>query len=229
MLVVDDDPNTCLLLQDYFEVAGYDVTVSEDSQRALDLVLQEDQDASFDIIVLDANLPGKSGWNVLQEMQMTDIGTPVVMLTACDEPASILKGFSLGIDDYVVKPFMTEELAARIRAILHRTQPANKTPMTIYQIGDVEINFTTHEAQRDDGQSIWFTALELDILRYLIYKRGETVSRKELLQKVWGISEMIITRTIDRHVSSIRKKIEARSRTPKFIETIYGIGYRLNM
>jgi len=95
----------------------------------------------------------------------------------------------------------------------------------VYQIGDVEINFTTHEAHRN-GEEVNFTALEYDILRYLIQYRGQTVTRKQLLRDVWGIDEEIITRTIDRHMASVRKKIEPDPSSPEHIKTVYGIGYR---
>ena len=139
----------------------------------------------------------------------------------------MLKGFGLGAEDYIVKPFNAEELAARVKAILYRTQPPSKAPMTVYHIGDVEINFSTHEATKN-GEDINFTALEYDILRYLIENKGRTVSRKQLLRDVWGIKQEIITRTIDRHMASIRKKVEEDPSNPRYIETVYGIGYRFN-
>jgi DNA-binding response OmpR family regulator len=150
---------------------------------------------------------------------------PVLVLTAKGEQESKLKGFGLGADDYVTKPFNVEELAARVKAILQRTMPPDKAPMDVYQIGEVEINFSTHEAHRN-GEDVNFTALEFDILRYLIQYRGQTVTRKQLLRDVWGIDEEIITRTIDRHMASVRKKIEPDPSSPEYIKTVYGIGYR---
>jgi len=109
--------------------------------------------------------------------------------------------------------------------VLHRTQPPNRAPMDVYQIGEVKVNFSTHEATRD-GEPVNFTALEFDILHYLIENEGQTVSRKQLLRDVWGIDQDIITRTIDRHMASIRKKVEPDPSDPLYIETVYGIGYR---
>ena len=224
MLIVDDDPSIATVLHDLFEIHGYAVSVAGDGEEALAMMRRT---PPFDIVLLDVMLPKKSGFDVLREARELGIRSPVLMLTARGEQENILKGFGLGAEDYIVKPFNAEELAARVKAILYRTQPPSKTPMLIYEIGDVMINFSTHEAFRDDD-AVNFTALEFDILRYLIENKGRTVSRKQLLRDVWGIQQDIITRTIDRHMASIRKKIEEDSSNPKYIETVYGIGYRFN-
>ena len=224
MLVVDDDPDIAQALEDYFDYQGYAVEVARDGAEALEKMQQK---PSFDIVLLDVMLPHKTGFEVLQESQELGVDSPVLMLTARGEQENVLKGFGLGAEDYIVKPFNAEELAARVKAILYRTQPPSKAPMTIYHIGDVEINFSTHEATKD-GEDINFTALEYDILRYLIENKGRTVSRKQLLRDVWGIKQEIITRTIDRHMASIRKKVEEDPSNPRYIETVYGIGYRFN-
>lgn len=223
MLIVDDDPDIAMALQDYFELNDYDVTVAHDGESALEQMRTQD----FDIVLLDVMLPNKSGFDILKEARAEGIEQPVLMLTARGEQENVLKGFGLGAEDYITKPFNADELAARVKAILYRTQPPSKAPMTIYEIGDVEINFSTHEATRED-EPVNFTALEFDILRYLIENKGRTVSRKQLLRDVWGIKQDIITRTIDRHMASIRKKIEPDPSNPQFIETVYGIGYRFN-
>ena len=224
MLVVDDDPDIATALRDYFELNGYDVSVASDGVQALSMMQHT---PSYDIVLLDVMLPHKTGFEVLQESQENGLDSPVLMLTARGEQENILKGFGLGVEDYVVKPFNAEELAARVKAILQRTQPPSSTPMTVYTIGDVEINFSTHEATRN-GEELNFTALEYDILRYMIENKDRTVSRKQLLRDVWGIDQEIITRTIDRHMASIRKKIEKDPSNPQYIETVYGIGYRFN-
>ena len=224
MLIVDDDPDIGMALQDYFEMNGYDVTVATDGVEALDLMRET---PGYDIVLLDVMLPRKNGFEVLKESQEYGITSPILMLTARGEQENILKGFGLGADDYIVKPFNAEELAARVKAILQRTQPPSSAPMDVYKVGDVEINFSTHEATRN-GEEVNFTALEFDILRYLIENKEQTVSRKQLLRDVWGIEQEIITRTIDRHMASIRKKIEKDPSNPEHIETVYGIGYRFN-
>lgn len=222
MLIVEDDADIRFGLQEFFELNGYVVELARDGEEALDMLRTT---PDYDIVLLDVMLPKKSGFDVLRESQEMGISAPVLMLTGRGEQESVLNGFGLGAEDYVTKPFNAEELAARVRAILHRTQPPSRAPMDIYRIGDVEINFSTHEAHRHE-EDLAFTALEFDILRYLIQNEGRTVTRKQLLRDVWGISQEIITRTIDRHIASVRKKIEPDPASPQYIETVYGIGYR---
>ncbi len=222
MLIVEDDPDIRMGLSEYFDMEGYEVETAEDGEVALETMKNVEQ---CDVVLLDIMLPKKDGFEVLREAQEMGFSAPVLVLTAKGEQESKLKGFGLGADDYVTKPFNVEELAARVKAILQRTMPPDKAPMDVYQVGDVEINFTTHEAHRN-GDEVNFTALEFDILRYLIQYRGQTVTRKQLLRDVWGIDEEIITRTIDRHMASVRKKIEPDPSSPEHIKTVYGIGYR---
>ncbi|HET6569656.1 MAG TPA: response regulator transcription factor [Rhodothermales bacterium] len=222
MLIVEDDPDIQMGLAEYFEMSGYRVTTAKDGEEALEK-MKENPD--LDIVLLDVMLPHKNGFDVLEESQEMGFTAPILMLTGRGEQESILKGFGLGAEDYVTKPFNAEELSARIKAILSRTQPPDRAPMEIYQIGDVTINFSTHEALRGQ-EDLAFTALEFDILRYLIQNRDRTITRKQLLRDVWGIEQDIITRTIDRHIASVRKKIEPDPAIPAYIETVYGIGYR---
>jgi DNA-binding response OmpR family regulator len=224
MLVVEDDPDVGMGLKDFFELKGYEVTLANDGEKATTHIRGG---TGFDIVLLDVMLPKKNGFEVLQESQEIGLAAPVLMLTARGEHEDVLKGFGLGAEDYVTKPFNAEELAARVKAILHRTQPPDKAPMDVYHIGDVEVNFSTHEAHRGD-EELSFTALEFDILRYLIQNRGRTVTRKQLLRDVWGIEQDIITRTVDRHIASVRKKVEPDANEPIYIETVYGLGYRFN-
>lgn len=221
MLIVEDDQDVGIGLQDFFDLKGYDVALAKDGEEAMRHIKERE----YDIVLLDIMLPKKNGFDVLEESQELGVTAPVLMLTAKGEQEDILRGFGLGAEDYVTKPFNAEELAARVRAILQRTQPPDKTPMSVYRIGDVEINFTTHEAVRGD-EEVNFTALEFDILRYLIQNRGRTVTRRQLLRDVWGIEQEIITRTVDRHIASVRKKIEPDPNEPEHIETVYGLGYR---
>lgn len=224
MLIVEDDQDVGLGLREFFDMKGYDVTVATDGEQAMERMREDD----YDIVLLDIMLPKKNGFDVLQESQELGVTAPVLMLTAKGKQEDVLKGFGLGAEDYVTKPFNAEELAARVRAILHRTQPPDKAPMNVYQIGDLEINFSTHEAERGDGEEVNFTALEFAILRYLIQNRGRTVTRRQLLRDVWNIDQEIITRTVDRHIASVRKKIEPEPDEPQFIETVYGQGYRFH-
>jgi DNA-binding response OmpR family regulator len=221
MLIVEDDQDVGMGLQDFFDLKGYDVTLATDGEDAM----QKIKGHEFDIVLLDIMLPKKNGFEILEESHELGVTAPVLMLTAKGEQEDILNGFGLGAEDYVTKPFNAEELAARVRAILQRTQPPDRTPMSVYRIGDVEINFTTHEAVRG-SEDVSFTALEFEIIKYLIQNRGRTVTRRQLLRDVWGIEQEIITRTVDRHIASVRKKIESDPNEPEHIETVYGLGYR---
>jgi len=146
------------------------------------------------------------------------------MLTVKGQDKHKIRGFDLGADDYVTKPFNAEELAARVRAVLERSR-SSEVSDDAYTFGDVKVDFENHTAEKD-GEEVEFTSLEFDILEYFINHRGRTVSRKQLLRDVWGISGDITTRTIDRHVASLRKKIEPDPTEPQYIETVYGIGYK---
>ncbi|BBM69004.1 response regulator transcription factor [Rhodothermus marinus] len=223
MLIVEDDADVAQALQDFFELQGYRVTHAPEAHKALEMLTNAHR---FDVVLLDVMLPDRSGFEVLEEMRRRGLETPVLVLTGRGEREQVLQGFGLGADDYIVKPFDPDEVAARVRAILQRTQPPDRAPMQIYRIGDVEINFSTHEAYRG-SERINFTAMELNVLRYLIHHRGEVVTREQLLRDVWHIAGDVETRTIDRHIASIRKKIEPDLRQPRYIETVYGKGYRL--
>lgn len=223
MLIVDDDPELGLGLEDYFDLKGYHVTRTINGDSALQNMTTL---PGYDIVLLDVMLPQKSGFEILREARRAGVKSPVLMLTGRGTQEDKLQGFGLGADDYVTKPFSIEELGARVTAVLKRSQPASEAPMEVYRFGPIEVNFSNHTAQTDDGTDLKFTALEFDILRYFIEHRGRTVSRKQLLRDVWGISGDITTRTIDRHVASLRKKVEKDPAEPEFIETVYGIGYK---
>ena len=222
MLIVEDDPEMGEGLEDYFNLKGYAVTRATDGERALQLMTTL---PAYDIVLLDVMLPKKNGFEILREARKAGVDSPVVMLTVKGNESDKLQGFDLGADDYVTKPFSADELSARVRAVLKRTQAPSEAPMEVHRFGDLEVNFSNHTAMRG-GVDVQFTALEFDILRYFIQHRGRTVSRKQLLRDVWGISGDITTRTIDRHVASLRKKIEHDPNIPEFIETVYGIGYK---
>ena len=222
MLIIEDDPTTGLLLEDLFELNGYEVDWALDGPQALQLMTRL---PAYDIVLLDVMLPQKSGFDVLREARRAGVDSPVIVLTALDEDDDKLQGFDLGADDYVAKPFYTEELEARVKAVLRRSKPDDDRPDRLVRFGDIELNLNDRTAWRGD-EEIVFTRLEFEILKYFIQHQGRTVNRKQLLRDVWGISGDITTRTIDRHVASIRKKIEDDPNHPRHIETVYGIGYK---
>lgn len=222
MLIIEDDPTTGLVLEDLFEMSGYEVDRALDGPQALQLMTML---PAYDIVLLDVMLPQKSGFDVLREARRAGVDSPVIVLTALDEDNNKLQGFDLGADDYVAKPFHTDELEARVKAVLRRSKPELPRPVGVVRFGDIEVNLSDRTARRN-GDEVAFTGLEFEILKYFIQHQGRTVNRKQLLRDVWGISGDITTRTIDRHVASIRKKIEDDPNHPQHIETVYGIGYK---
>ena len=223
MLIIEDDPEMGMGLEDFFDMKGFSVDRVMDGQEASETLSHTLP--PYDIVLLDVMLPHKNGFEILKDAREEGVDTPVVMLTVKGKEEDKLEGFDYGADEYVTKPFSAEELFARVKAVLKRSTPPSEGPMEVYEFGEVEVNFSNHTAYRGD-EEIEFTALEFDILRYFIQHRGRTVSRKQLLRDVWGISGEITTRTIDRHVASLRKKIEPDPEVPEFIETVYGIGYK---
>lgn len=222
MLIIEDDAEMGAGLQEYFGLKGFDVVLATDGQEGLQRMSSLPE---FDVVLLDVMMPKKDGFEVLREARRAGVDSPVIMLTVKGHEEDKLQAFDIGADDYVTKPFSAEELAARVKAVLRRTKLPSEGPMEQYSFGDLEVNFSNHTARRN-GDEIQFTALEFDILKYFIQHRGRTVSRKQLLRDVWGISGDITTRTIDRHVASLRKKIEPDPDDPSYIETVYGIGYK---
>ena len=222
ILIIEDDPEVGAGLEDFFAIKGYNVSRATDGERGLQEMMLL---PPYDVVLLDVMLPEKDGFEVLREARKAGVDSPVIMLTVKGQDKHKLRGFNLGADDYVTKPFDAEELAARVRAVLRRSRPGEEEAEDIFRFGGIEVDFNNHTAHKN-GAPVEFTALEFDILEYLIHHRGRTISRKQLLRDVWGISGDITTRTIDRHVASLRKKIEPDPTDPEFIETVYGIGYK---
>ena len=224
ILIVEDDPDVGTGLEDFLSVKGYDVERVTDGEDALQEITML---PPYDVILLDVMLPDKDGFEVLREARKSGVDSPVIMLTAKSGSKHKLRGFDLGADDYVTKPFDAEELTARVQAVLQRSREQEALPDVgdTYSFDEYTLDFTTETATRD-GTEVEFTDLEFEILEYFIDHRGRTVSRKQLLRDVWGISGDITTRTIDRHVASLRKKLEPDPDDPTYIQTVYGVGYK---
>lgn len=222
LLIVEDDPEMGMGLEKFFSLKGYEVARVTDGKKALRKMRHL---PSYDVVLLDVMLPEKDGFEVLREARDAGVDSPVIMLTVKAKDEDKLRGFELGADDYVTKPFDAEELAARVQAVLRRSRAPDEATDQVYSFGDVEVDVAARTARRND-EELGFTALEFEILDYFMQHRGRTVSRKQLLRDVWGISGDITTRTIDRHVASLRKKIEPDPTDPTYIKTVYGIGYK---
>jgi DNA-binding response OmpR family regulator len=222
LLIAEDDPEVGGHLEDLFSRKGYEVRHTTDGDHALQEMTTL---PPYDLVLLDVKLPEKDGFEVLREARQAGVDSPVIMLTVKDEHKHKLRGFDLGADDYVTKPFDTKELAARVEAVLSRSESALPDTGDVFSFDNITVHFPDERA-RKDGEDLELTDLEFDILEYFIKHRGRTVSRKQLLRDVWGISGDITTRTIDRHVASLRKKIEPEPDDPTYLQTVYGIGYK---
>lgn len=220
VLIIEDEPNLVLGLKDSCEYEGYEVSVARDGNEGLEKVSAEKPD----IILLDVMLPLMSGIDVCRILRTRGIETPILMLTARSQEIDKVVGLEVGADDYVTKPFSIKELLARIRAHLRR---AAKQVVEIesFTFGDVELNFKKYAA-RKGGQALELSAREFEILRYLIRRRGEIVTRDQLLDEVWGYDSSPVTRTVDNHIAKLRQKIEQHPSEPRHIITVHRLGYR---
>ncbi len=220
VLIIEDETNIIIGLKDSCEYEGYEVSVARDGKKGLETASTE----KFDIILLDVMLPLMSGIDVCRTLRTRGIETPILMLTARSQEMDKVVGLEVGADDYVTKPFSIKELLARVRAHLRR---ASKQVVDIesFTFGDVELNLKKYTA-RKSGQPLDLSAREFEILRYLIRRRGEIVTRDQLLDEVWGYDSMPVTRTVDNHIARLRQKIEQDPSSPKHIITVHRLGYR---
>ncbi|SRR6266516_1213946 len=247
VLVVEDEQHLADGLRFNLEAEGYTVKTVSDGEAALSLVLDEQE--TYDALVLDVMLPGKDGFTVASELRAAGYFVPVLMLTARGRPEDVLRGFESGADDYLPKPFELSVLLARLNALLrrrqwfHQDQTQGQTAREVARqshendavVGNSEreefafdnrvIDFGNLEL-RTPEQTIRLTLMEAQLLRYLVKHKGNVVSRKAILEKVWGLNEDTDTRAIDNFIVRLRKYIEDDPSEPKHLLTVRGVGYR---
>jgi len=224
ILVIDDDEELCDLLKDYLGPQGFEIEAVHDSDRGIERALSNEHD----FVVLDVMLPGVSGFEVLRSVRKSS-GIPVLMLTARGEDIDRIVGLEMGADDYLPKPFNPRELVARIRAIQRRgkTKKVDKTDSVFLKrltVGDLELDTGTRIVTKK-GKTVELTAAEFDLLEMLLRSAGEVVSRKDLVSKVLGRGLDPFDRSIDVHLSSLRKKLGHKIKGMERIKTVRGIGY----
>jgi two-component system alkaline phosphatase synthesis response regulator PhoP len=219
ILIVEDDPGLRMTLVDRMKNEGYDVEAVADGEQGLERAAER----RHDLILLDLMLPGRGGFEVCQELRRRRVATPILMLTARGQVVDKVVGLRLGADDYLTKPFEMAELLARIEARLRPRESAAEA--TRYRFGNVELDVRKAEALKD-GEPVALSAKEFQLLKYFVENRGATLSRDELLDKVWGYQAMPSTRTVDVHVAWLRRKLEADAQRPRFILTVHGLGYK---
>ena len=222
ILVIEDELPMRTALQDCLEAEGYRILTAEDGERGLARALEEKPDA----ILLDLMMPRLDGFALAARLRELGQQTPILMLTAKGLVRDRVAGLDAGADDYLVKPFSTDELLARLRALLRR-QTRRKTLPAKIRLGDVEVDLLARTAMRR-RRSLHLTAKEFACLRLLVESAGEAVSRERFLDLVWGYTAFPTTRTVDNHIASLRAKIEADPAHPRFIHTVHGVGYRLD-
>jgi DNA-binding response OmpR family regulator len=227
LLIVEDEHHIAEGLRFNLEAEGHETEIVGDGARAIECLL-EDRDR-FDAVILDVMLPGKDGFEVAARLRAAGQFVPILMLTARGRPEDVLKGFEAGADDYLPKPFELAILIARIRGLLRRrgwsqARPA-QAPADVVTFADRTLDFGKMEV-RARGTSHPLTLMECELLRYLVRKAGTPVSRKEILEEVWGLHEDTDTRAIDNFVVRLRKYLEDNPSTPKVLVTVRGVGYK---
>jgi DNA-binding response OmpR family regulator len=220
ILVVDDDRKTVDLIRLYLEKDGYRVLVAFDGQAAIDLT----RDRRPGLIILDLMLPKVGGLDVCRLLR-AESQVPIIMLTAKTTEDDKLMGLDLGADDYVTKPFSPRELVARVRAVLRRGIAESDTGPDQILYGDLVVDFVRHEA-RIDGSPVHLTPKEFTLLEILIKQPGRVFSRLELLEMAFGYDYQGFERTVDVHMMNLRKKIEINPAQPRYLQTVYGVGYK---
>jgi DNA-binding response OmpR family regulator len=223
LLIVEDDTEMSTGLTLFLESEGYDVTHVADGDQGREMATAM---PGYDLILLDANLPERNGFDVLRKARADGVTAPVLMLTGLGDHEHKMRAFRLGADDYLTKPFKTEELLARIEALLRRTMAEEKREGGTFLVGGLEVNLDAGEVTRD-GEPVQLTNLEYELLSYLVRHRDRTATRAQILRDVWDLPAEVETRTIDRHVNALRDAMDGKDETEWAIQSVYGIGYKL--
>jgi len=221
ILVVEDEPGIRLSLSDELESDGYQVFTAGDGETALAVAGRDKPD----LILLDLMLPVLDGYEVCKKLRMRGDRTPIIMLTVKDKEIDKVLGLELGADDYMTKPFSLRELVARVRAVFRRTdeRPHGRE---FFSFGRVDLDFKKFEASKK-GKKLELTPLEFHMLRLLVERKGEVLTRDDFLDGIWGEDNVSVSsRTVDSHIANIRKKIEDDPSNPRHILSIRGVGYK---
>ena len=224
ILLVEDEVGIRVALEDRLRVVGYEVETADNGRVAVERA----SEGGIDLIILDLILPGMDGLEVCQELRQGGIFTPVLMLTARAQLEDKLRGFAQGADDYLTKPFDFLELLARTKALLRRSAEADADePPRTYKFGNVTLD-ARQSTVFVDGERLSLSMKEYDLLYFFVRNAGETLARERLLSEVWNYEKGMPTRTVDVHVGWLRRKIKDDPRNPRWIRTVYGVGYRFS-
>lgn len=226
VLVVEDEESIRMALVDVLGSEGYTVLEAEDGNVAVEIALREDPDA----ILLDVMLPGRDGFEVLRALREDRLTATVLILSARGSELDRIQGFEFGADDYIVKPFSTMEVLARLRAALARKGGSTPGVQEIdgvneVHFGNVTVDFRAYSLVRS-GERHGLSRREMDLLQFFLRNDGETLDRMKIVDAVWGAADAPTTRTVDQHVMKLRKKIEDTPEDPKHLITVHRVGYR---
>ncbi len=221
ILVVDDDPTLLGFLIDFLKQENFEVVSAKNGNEALRQAYREQPD----LVVLDVMMPGMDGWEVTARLrELSDL--PIILLTAKSSEADKLRGFRLGVDDYITKPFSFAEMIARIQAVLNRVHQPKREDHNLFNVGDLQVDLARHEVRRGE-EVIALTPTEFRLLEVLLRRQGQAVAEADLVREVWGAYRQENTTTVRRYVWLLRKKIEPHPDEPRYILTVRGYGYRL--
>ena len=225
ILVVDDDKEVVRLMRAYLEQAGYGVLVAYNGESALHILRRERPD----LVLLDLMLPDRDGWDITRTMRAdpTLRHTPIIMLTARVDDTDKIVGLEMGADDYVTKPYNPREVVARVRARLRDREIGKEAlPEKVLLVGGLHMD-TGRRELTVESREVDLTATEFEILRALMEQAGYVLTRGELIRKALGNKFVGIDRTLDSHIRNLRQKVESDPKNPRYIKTVYGVGYRL--
>ena len=225
VLIVEDEQHLADGLCFNLEAEGHEASVARSGEDALQAILQDKR--AFDAVILDVMLPAKDGFTVASELRAAGEYVPILMLTARGRAEDVLRGFEAGADDYLPKPFELSILIARLNGLLRRRRwnEPDVPPADTFSFAGRTVDFSAMEV-RSGGKSYQLTVMECELLRYLVKKAGQPVSRRAILEEVWGLDEGTDTRAIDNFIVRLRRYIEDRPAAPQFLQTVRGVGYR---
>ena len=221
ILLVEDETHILTTVKLNLEMEGYEVVTAQDGLQASKIATEQ----RFDLLLLDVMLPEVDGWQICQQVRLHNREVPIIFLTARDAQQDRIKGLRLGADDYLTKPFSLEELLLRVKNVLKRTHTDVSEQSKIYTIGEHTVNFATYEAKGNQG-SFTLTKKEALLLQLLIDRKNEVVSRREILETVWGYDVYPSTRTIDNFILAFRKYFEEDPKNPVRFLSVRGVGYK---
>ncbi|MEX0907871.1 MAG: response regulator transcription factor [Gemmatimonadota bacterium] len=224
ILIVEDNPDLAFGLRNNLEIEGYEIDTAEDGLAGLNRI----RSWQPDLVILDLMMPGLDGYRVLRTLREEGNNTPVLILSAKGEEADKVRGFRLGADDFVSKPFSLLELLARVQALLRRSAGNDSRPVDseTFRFGRVLVDATAQQVARE-GEQVPLTHREFELLMALLRRQGAVVSRQDLLREVWGHRSTVMSRTVDTHIAELRRKLEDDPAQPQHILTIRKTGYRL--